>query len=91
MDKALLHLDPVTSELLGVWIERDPYLEEYYPSGEDSDEHIYGEGLVTSAPWRSQLETLPEVSPYLARWAVVDRKPNETASLVFDRVSREAR
>jgi hypothetical protein len=84
---ALLHADPVDASLLGVWIERGGPLESYYTAGESSSAFQYAEELVSDGTWAGQLERLPEASPYVARWGVIERRPGETAQQVFQRVS----
>jgi hypothetical protein len=81
--RALVHLGPRGDELVGVWILAPDGPACHYAPGRQ-DEAAYAETLIAGQSWAWILERLPQTSPYMAWWEVVDHDPRHSAREVFE-------
>lgn len=85
----LVHLDPIDSELYGVWVSDEVQVASgFYPGGEMCAEHQYAEEVITGDSWVVQIERLPRNGPSMANWEAVPREADETAEAAFRRIER---
>ena len=84
-----MHLDPIDSELYGVWVSDELQVAHgFYPGGEMCAEHQYAEEVITGDSWVVQIERLPRNNPAMANWEAVPREADETAEAAFRRIER---
>lgn len=88
MPKALLHLDPRTKELLGVWLNVRGTPTCYY-EGSQTAQYKGQSTLEARNPdiaWDTYCERLQERTPASIWWETVDAVAKETPQQTFNRV-----
>ena len=84
--QALVHVDPSSDAVHGVWLDDDGVRDYFYASG--AGEHRrFAEGLMTETTWGEQIRMLAGTDQYMAWWYEVPRSREETAQQVFERLS----
>lgn len=88
MAKALLHLDPKTKQLLGVWLNVRGVPTCYYEGTPTQEQRGRAtiENRKNSSPWDAYCERLQERTPSSVWWETVDAQKSETPQQVFKRM-----
>jgi hypothetical protein len=84
--KALLHMDPKSQDVVGVWLGPDDYA---YALDHQSDQKL-GEDTMSKRQepdWDVWCEYLAERRPVSAWWSQEDAKPDEAAASILTRLT----